>query len=403
MKRIAILGGSFNPMHIGHAEMIEKAREILKPDELWLMPAKKPPHKPAYEYASNTDRVEMLKAYADDFSDVFVNETELTMEGFTYTANTMQLLKEGHPDTVFIFLIGADSFVNFHNWYKPEIIMQNAELGIFSRNETGTDELEMLKEKLEKELGGVYHIIDYKPSDISSTMIRELVKEGKSIEGLVPDKVRTYIENNNIYKENTRPAYEKEKLIAEMEKSLKPSRFAHSLGVMKTAVELAEIYGADKEKAEIAGILHDCAKNLDADKLRNLCDQNNIEVLPEEREDDNIAEALLHSKVGALLAKNIYEIKDQEILDAIYYHTVGRPEMSLLEKIIYVADFIEPTRTQNCKPGLDVMRELAKTDIDKAVYYATKATVDYVSFKGRYVNPCSLNTLNYYSRYKGEI
>ena len=90
MKRIAILGGSFNPMHIGHAEMIEKAREILKPDELWLMPAKKPPHKPAYEYASNTDRVEMLKAYADDFSDVFVNETELTMEGFTYTANTMQ-------------------------------------------------------------------------------------------------------------------------------------------------------------------------------------------------------------------------------------------------------------------------------------------------------------------------
>ena len=159
----------------------------------------------------------------------------------------------------------------------------------------------------------------------------------------------------------------------------------------------------EKAQNEIAGILHDCAKNLGPDKLRNLCCQNNIPVSEREKTDDNVADALLHSKVGALLAKNLYNVDDKEILDAIYYHTVGRPEMPLLEKIIYLADFIEPSRTQNCKPGLDVIRKLAKTDIDRAVYYATKATVDYVTEKGRYLNPESLETLKYYSRYKGEF
>ena len=403
MKRVAILGGSFNPMHIGHAEMIEEARRVLAPDELWLMPAKKPPHKAAYEYAGDEHRVNMLKAYASDFDDVFVDETELHMDGFTYTANTLKLLKDRHTDINFIFLMGADSAKNFHNWYKPEVIVENAELGLFSRNDIGKEELEELADSLKSKFGGVYHIIDFKPADISSTMIRSLAGEGKDIKGLVPEKVREYIEKAGLYSKEPETGYDKEFLISEMEKALKPSRFKHSLGVMETAKELAMIYGADPQKAEIAGILHDCAKNLGPDKLRNLCCQNNIPVSEREKTDDNVADALLHSKVGALLAKNLYNVDDKEILDAIYYHTVGRPEMPLLEKVIYLADFIEPSRTQNCKPGLDVIRKLAKTDIDRAVYYATKATVDYVTEKGRYLNPESLETLKYYSRYKGEF
>ena len=402
MKRVAILGGSFNPMHSGHAAMLNAARDVLKPDELWLMPAKKPPHKPSYEYVDDADRLLMLKAYAEDYEDVFVNDTELSMEGFTYTANTMQLLKEKYPDNSYIFLIGADSAANFHNWFRPDIIIGNAELGIFARNDTGISELEKIVEELKTKLGGNYHIIDFTPVDVSSTEIRELVKEGKSIEGLVPEKVRKYIVDKGLYRTNNNE-YDNAFLLKEMEKSLKPSRYSHTLGVRDTAVRLAEIYGADVKKAETAAILHDCAKNLGAEQLVNLCDQNGIEVLDDERNDHNIAEALLHSKVGALLAKNLYNIEDREILDAIYYHTVGRPEMGLLEKIVYVADFIEPGRTQNCSPGLDFLRKLADTDIDKVVYYATKATIDYITGKGRYVNSCSLKTLEYYSRYKGDI
>lgn len=400
MKRVAVLGGSFNPMHVGHAAMLDAARRQLVPDELWLMPAKKPPHKPAHEYVDDADRLNMLNAYAKEFPDVYVNDTELYMEGFTYTAMTFKLLKEKYPGNSYIFLIGADSVVNFHNWFKPELIVENAELGIFARNDTGSEELEELVKKLKDSFGGVYHIIDFETVDVSSTEIREKARTGKSIKGLVPEPVRLYIEKNGIYRDGRDKTRNIDFFIAEMEKTLKPSRFTHSLGVMNTAVRLAEIYGADKKKAELAGILHDCAKNLSSEQLINLCDQNGIEVLPEERGNHNIAEALLHSKVGALLAKNLYDVEDSEVLDAIYYHTVGRPDMPLLVKIIYISDFIEPGRTQPCNPPLDEIRKMAETDIDKAVYYATKATVDYVGSKGRYVNPCSLNTLEYYSRYK---
>ncbi|MFT4142861.1 MAG: bis(5'-nucleosyl)-tetraphosphatase (symmetrical) YqeK [Mobilitalea sp.] len=142
---------------------------------------------------------------------------------------------------------------------------------------------------------------------------------------------------------------------------LKKSRFQHSIGVEEVACDLAAIYGYDVEKAGLAGLLHDCAKNLSDQELLDSCKENNITVSKMEER----FPYLLHGKVGAVLAESKYEVKDEEILDSIRYHTTGRPDMTLLDKIIFTADYIEPYREP--LPRIEDIRWTAYTDLDYAV------------------------------------
>ena len=142
---------------------------------------------------------------------------------------------------------------------------------------------------------------------------------------------------------------------------LKKSRFQHSIGVEEVACDLAAIYGYDVEKAGLAGLLHDCAKNLSDQQLLDNCKENNIAV----SEMEERFPYLLHGKVGAVLAESKYEVKDEEILDSIRYHTTGRPNMTLLDKIIFTADYIEPYREP--LPRIEDIRWTAYTDLDYAV------------------------------------
>ena len=142
---------------------------------------------------------------------------------------------------------------------------------------------------------------------------------------------------------------------------LKKSRFQHSIGVEEVACDLAAIYGYDVEKAGLAGLLHDCAKNLSDQELLDNCKENNIAV----SEIEERFPYLLHGKVGAILAESKYEVKDEEILNSIRYHTTGRPNMTLLDKIIFTADYIEPYRKP--LPRIEDIRWTAYTDLDYAV------------------------------------
>lgn len=142
---------------------------------------------------------------------------------------------------------------------------------------------------------------------------------------------------------------------------LKKSRFQHSIGVEEVACDLAAIYGYDVEKAGLAGLLHDCAKNLSDQELLDNCKENNIAV----SEIEERFPYLLHGKVGAVLAESKYEVKDEEILNSIRYHTTGRPNMTLLDKIIFAADYIEPYRKP--LPRIEDIRWTAYTDLDYAV------------------------------------
>lgn len=397
MKKTVILGGSFNPFHNGHEAMLKAAMDELHPDECILMPAKKPPHKPSYNYVTDDDRLGMLQAYAQNHPGIIVDTTELYMDGFTYTANTLSLLAEKCPDKEFIFLIGGDSIKNFANWYKPDVIVKHASLAICAREEVDPEEIREIVNNLKLQFGGEYHILNFKEIDVSSTEIREAVEDGKDISALVPAEIAEYIVSHRLYL-NHDGMPELSFLCEEMKKSLKPSRYRHSIGVMQTAKELAEIYGCDVKKAEIAGILHDCAKYMHPDELENLCRQNNVELSKTECLDDTTRSSLLHSKAGMILARNIYNVQDEEILSSIFYHTVGKPDMTMLEKIIFVADFIEPGRTQPCKPDLSYLRELVKTDIDRTIYYICQNTVDYLVKSGRAVDDNTTKTLEFYAK-----
>ena len=151
------------------------------------------------------------------------------------------------------------------------------------------------------------------------------------------------------------------KLTKEMQKVQDPKRFTHTLGVEYTAAALAMRYSEDVERAQIAGLLHDCAKCMENDKLLSVCEKYHLPATDVETRNPY----LLHARVGSYLAKKEYKIEDPEILSAILYHTTGRPGMTLLEKIIFTADYIEPGRKQ--APNLTQIRHLAFTDLDAAV------------------------------------
>lgn len=184
-----------------------------------------------------------------------------------------------------------------------------------------------------------------------------------------------------------------QKLRKEMEKQLKPDRFDHTLGVAYTAASMAIVHGADVQKALIAGMLHDCAKCMDHEEQVKICEKNKISITDVERKNHS----LLHAKVGMFLAKTKYEIDDEEILGAIRWHTTGRENMTLLEKIVYIADFIEPNR--KLLEDMDIIRKEAFSDIDMCLAHILHNSVIYLKTIGKECDDATMKAYEYYKSY----
>lgn len=180
------------------------------------------------------------------------------------------------------------------------------------------------------------------------------------------------------------------KLRKEMEKVQDAKRFEHTLGVEFTAAALAMRYGADIRSAQIAGLLHDCAKCLSDEKKISICEKQNIKFSEVERRNP----FLLHAKVGSFLAMEEYGVTDSDIVNSILNHTTGRPGMSLLEKIIFVADYIEPGRKQ--APNLEEIRREAFIDLDEALLHILKDTLAYLKDGEGELDPMTQKTYDYY-------
>lgn len=181
-------------------------------------------------------------------------------------------------------------------------------------------------------------------------------------------------------------------LIRTLEQELSYKRFIHTLSVAGTASSLAMCYGADLEKAETAGLLHDCAKCMDVRKMQKVCEKAGLTVSSFEAD----SASLLHSKAGSVLAAEKYGITDPDMINAIRYHTTGRPGMSLLEKIIFVADYIEPGRFT--AKNLPLIRRLAFSDIDEALMKILYDTLVYLNSTGLVVDPMTQKTYDYYKQ-----
>lgn len=188
----------------------------------------------------------------------------------------------------------------------------------------------------------------------------------------------------------------KSEIEEKLRKKQNEKRFRHTIGVQYTSVCLAMCYGADLEKASMAGLLHDCAKHISNEELLRRCRKHELAVTEAEEQNP----FLLHAKYGAWLAKHKYGIGDSEILDAITYHTTGRPAMTLLEKIVFTADYIEPSRNQ--APNLDELRRLAFRNLDEAVWRISEQTLDYLKSGGGTIDPTTELTCQYYANILNE-
>lgn len=176
-----------------------------------------------------------------------------------------------------------------------------------------------------------------------------------------------------------------------LKEDINRKRYIHSISVSNTAACLAMRYGCDVWKAYVAGLLHDCAKGLSEDEMIRAVTEADIELSEIEKSNPE----LLHAKAGSVLARSKYEINDDDILDAIKYHTTGRPSMTLLEKIIFTADYIEPNRSGI--PDLDSIRQVAFTDIDNAIILICKASIEYLEQKNRVIDVTTIDTYEFYS------
>ncbi len=371
MSKIGIMGGTFNPIHNGHIKIAQAAKSEYHLDKVIFLTSGNPPHKRDEAILDAKIRHIMVKRAISGIDGFEPCDYEVNRKEYSYSVNTLKHFKEVMPNDELFFIIGGDSLRDFHKWYQPQEILKLCTLLVYDRS------------------GGVIDSPFAKPIcgeklDVSSTDVREKLKNGEDVSGLIPPAVLEFINKYNIYRKKLG---QKEQL----KTLLTPERYAHSLGVMETAVDLAKIYGADVEKAKIAGLLHDCAKNLDDiyDRCRDLeVDLDEFEMK---------SPPLVHAKLGAEIAKIEFGITDSEILEAISWHTIGKENMSLLEKIVFVADLTEPGRTY---PDAEPLRSLSRENLDLALYKCVLATVEINKKRGNPVHPNAFTIMDELKRNK---
>lgn len=184
--------------------------------------------------------------------------------------------------------------------------------------------------------------------------------------------------------------YDLQKMEKKLKKYLDRNRFIHTQGVMYTCASLAMVHDIELDKAQVTGLLHDCAKCIPNDKKLGICKKNRIPVSELEAENP----FLLHAKLGAYLAEKKYHVSDREILSAITCHTTGKPMMSTLEKIVFVSDYIEPHR--NKAPNLSQIRKMAFIDLDECVYLILRDTLHYLNNNPKTIDTTTEDAFIYY-------
>lgn len=393
-KRIAIMGGTFDPIHYGHLVAAEAVRQELSIEKVLFVPTGRPPHKTKARVSDGGHRY-LMSVIATASNPFFeVSRLEIDRTGTTYTIDTVTELKNRYPGARLYFITGADAIHQILTWKEAERLLTLCDFVAVTRPGYNREKLNSDVSHINGKYRAKLHVLEIPALAISSTDIRNRVKILKTIKYLLPEEVEKYIMKAGLYIDNADMDKEILKINKRIYKMLTPVRFAHTQGVCEEAVRLAEKYGVDRQKAIIAALLHDCAKNIPENETRRLCKKYDIKL-------DDILDKqiyLAHSFLGAKIAKHEFNVSDKEILNAIKYHTTGRSNMSVLEKVIYIADYIEPNREYF--DGLSELRVLAYEDLDKAMHLGLKINEENLTLRGRIIHPLSVEALDYY---KGEI
>ena len=386
MERIGIYGGTFDPPHLGHLRAAQAAIESLALDKLLLIPASCSPEK-APSQTPDHHRLEMLSLAAGEKMEVC--DLELQRGGVSYTVQTLHALRMQYPDGELYLCMGSDAFGNLDSWKETQTILSLAQICVFYRG--GRDEgrkMQAQKEKLEQ-LGARVKLVENPVTTISSTNLRRLLSFGCG-KKFLPESVCDYIRSNGLY--NTRknwknlPMEQLEQVVISL---LNPNRVRHTLGCRDTAVELAKRWGADETDAARAGILHDVTKALDGPLQLTLCEAYGKMLSDFSRKYPKT----LHALTGSLVAECVFG-ENSKVVEAIASHTTGKANMTTLQKIIYVADYMEPCRDF---PGVDKLRHLAFTDLDAALKLGLEMTLEHLARQGSEVSPESRDALRFLS------
>ncbi|WP_250277763.1 nicotinate-nucleotide adenylyltransferase [[Clostridium] colinum] len=386
IKKLGIMGGTFNPVHYAHLLSSSYAFERYNLDKVVFIPTGEPPHKKNINIASGQDRYNMLNLAIQDNPNFFISSIEIDRHTTTYTIDTLRQIKSMCDENVELYFItGTDTINQVYNWKDTEEIFNLCRFIVTTRPKYILDE--NTKNLINKYKDKIY-FCETPMLEISSSNIRKRIEQEKTITYLLPKNVEEYIYKNSLYKTDFLKKYEKQ--INILKQNLNEKRFYHSIQVAKEAKSLAIEHNEDKEKAFLAGLVHDCCKCFSLPKIYEACEKYNFkldEVLKKQPD-------LAHSFLGYYVAKDIYNIKDENILNSIKYHTTGKKNMSNLEKIIYIADYIEPTRPYF--EGIYKARELAYKDLDKAMAYILENTIQFNLKKGRIIHHLSMEAYDYY-------
>ena len=383
--KIGVYGGTFNPPHLGHLTAARAVFELLGLDLLLLIPAGLPPHKELPAGSPTAEqRLEMTRLAGEQLGlgdKVRTLDIELERGGRSFTSDTLAQLKAQYPDSELWLLMGTDMFLTLQAWHEPEKILSLAGIAAFGRTEEDTEELfSAQREYLYKTYpqARIFTLTIPGVIDVSSTELREKLAKGEGGNLLAP-AVYGYILREGLY--NTGADLKRlpiSRLRPVALSYLKHKRIPHVLGTEQEAIRLAERYGADVEKARVAALLHDCTKKLDMPTQLALCGQYGIALDELEQK----ALKLLHSKTGAAIARDVFGV-DDEVYSAIWYHTTGHANMTKLEKIIYLADYIEPSRDF---PGVDTLRKVCYEDLDKGLLLGLEMTIEEMTAMGNPVH-----------------
>lgn len=391
MQRIGIFGGTFNPPHLGHIQAAKQAMEALNLTKILFIPNYTAPHKDLPPDSPTPEqRLEMLNLALAGEPGLEVSDIELKREGISYTVDTLTALLGRYPGAELTLLVGTDMFLSFSHWKQWETILKEVSLGVFYRGEKGERAAVEEQCRALTALGARVSLAENPVVAISSTQLRRLLAF-RCADVFLPEGVGDYIRKNQLY--NTAADWKNlpmERLEQVVISLLNPNRVKHVLGCRDTAVALARHWGADETDAARAGILHDITKAIDGPLQLTLCEAYGKILGDFSRKYPKT----LHALTGSLVAERIFG-ENEAVVSAIESHTTGKANMNLLEKIVYIADYIEPNRTI---PGVEELRHLAFTDMDAALKRGLEMTLEHLARQGAEVSPESQEALAWLNR-----